>query len=196
MAIKLIYEQGLQNQNEITSEIKTDGVKLSWEHSVQIITSRKVTKFVSFDLVLVRYSEKSLTFAKMMGNILINDKFRYLRESIQNGNRPTVTNRGFTVIFEGQITDFFHITRNVYVERLKLERNSRRKDFWGFREILYRYYSTSLEAYYYKYFSYPDHLPLFNNEVPNSYRRSVLRDRFFVCFRKISVSSVQVLLHR
>jgi hypothetical protein len=35
-------------------------------------------------------------------------------------------------------------------------------------------------------------IPLISNEVSNSQGRSVLRDRFFMCFHKVLVSSVQV----
>jgi hypothetical protein len=42
----------------------------------------------------------------------------------------------------------------------------------------------------------PIWIPLISNEVSNSQRRSVWRDRFSIGFHKVSVSSVQVLLHR
>jgi hypothetical protein len=39
-------------------------------------------------------------------------------------------------------------------------------------------------------------IPLVSSEVSNSQRRSVRRDRFFMDFHKVIVSSVQVSLHR
>jgi hypothetical protein len=42
----------------------------------------------------------------------------------------------------------------------------------------------------------PIWIPLISNEVSNSQRRSVWRNRFFMGFHKVSVLSVQVSRHR